>query len=101
MVLRSKQYWSNYTYRQFNESRDKRRHCTKQHATPSNTQTNFQSDTITTFGESVNLIVTKSKHYAAPITKSKRLINDISNTTQVTLTVTQSKSTRDIVTKLH
>ena len=67
-----------------------------------NMQLNFENDTITAFGQSVNLIVTKSGHYAVPITNSKRMINEIHNPNQhVTLTVTQNKSMRDIAIKLH
>ena len=67
-----------------------------------NMQLNFENDTITAFGQSVNLIVTKSGHYAVPITNSKRLINDIKHKNQhVTLTVIENKSARDIAIKLH
>ena len=68
-----------------------------------NMQLNFENDTITAFGESINLIITKSGHYAVPITNQKRLLNDVNllNENNITLTVVHDKTNRDIAIKLH
>ena len=68
-----------------------------------NMKLNFENDTITAFGESINLIITKSGHYAVPITNPKRILNDIntSNENNITLTVTHDKTNKDIAIKLH
>ena len=66
---------------------------------------NFEEDTIIAFGESVNLIVTKTGHYAVPITNNKRILNDVTNKNDtpnnVTLTLINEKTPRDIAIKLH
>ena len=65
-------------------------------------QLNFGIDTITAFGESVNLMVTRYGHYVVPITNFKRSINDIIDTKQkVTLTAQNCKFTRDNAAKFH
>ena len=67
-----------------------------------NMKLNFENDTITAFGQPINLIVTKSGHYAIPIPNSKRILNDL-NTTHyhITLTLTNNKSDKDIAIKIH
>ena len=43
---------------------------------------NFENDTITAFGQLINLIVTKSGHYAIPVTNNKCILNDLNMTHQ-------------------
>ena len=55
---------------------------------------NFENDTITAFGQPINLIVTKSGHYAIPITNNKHILNDLNTTDQyITLTLTNNNET--------
>ena len=44
-----------------------------------NMKLNFKSDTITDFGQPINLIVTKSGHCAIPITNNNSILNDLNN----------------------
>ena len=68
-----------------------------------NMRLNFKNDTITAFGQPINLIVTKSGHYAIPITNNKQILNDLNTThhQHITLTFTNNKSDKDIAMKLH
>ena len=58
-----------------------------------NMKLNFENDTITAFGQPINLIVTKSGHYAIPIPNNKRILNDFNTIHHhITLTLTNNKS---------
>ena len=66
-----------------------------------NMKLNFENDTITAFGQPINLIVTKSGHCAILITNNKRILNDWNTTHQrITLTLTNNKSNKYIAMKL-
>ena len=63
---------------------------------------NFKNNTITAFGQPINLIVTKSGHYAIPVTNNKHILSDLNTTHQhFTLTLTNNKTDKDIAMKLH
>ena len=64
---------------------------------------NFQDDTITILDESIPLITTSSGHYAIPITKAKRIINNFERevTDPITLTLSHKMSNDEIAKKLH
>ena len=67
-----------------------------------NMKLNFENDTITTLGQPLDVIVTKSGHCVIPINNNKRILNDLNTTdNRITLTVTNNKSHKDIVVKLH
>ena len=68
-----------------------------------NMQLNFENDTITAFGEYINLIITKSGRYAVPITNHTRILHDVNTLykNNITLTVTHNKTNRDIAAKFH
>ena len=74
-----------------------------------NMKLNFENDTITAFGQPINLIVTKSGQYTIPITNNKHILNDLNTTHQhITLIFTNNKSDKDnnksdkdIAMKLH
>ena len=67
-----------------------------------NMKLNFENATNKAFGQPVNLIVTKSGHYAFPITNNKSILNDLNTTNQhITLIFTNSKSDKDLAMKLH
>ena len=68
-----------------------------------NMNINFENDTATFLGEHVNLVTTNSGHLALPLTKNRRILNDISigEEMKVTLTSTQQKLTHEIAVKLH
>ena len=67
-----------------------------------NMKFNFENDTITAFEKPINLILTKSGHYAIPITSNKHILNDLNTTAQhITVTLTRNKSDKDIAMKLH
>ena len=58
-----------------------------------NIKLSFENDTVTAFRQPINLVVTKSGHYAIPITNNKQLLNDLNTThQQITLTLTNSNS---------
>ena len=58
-----------------------------------NMKLNF--DTITAFGQPINLIVTKSGHYTIPITNNKHILHDLNTTRQhIILPLTNKKSDR-------
>ena len=61
-------------------------------------QIDFQSDTADVFGERVNLITTKSGHYALPITKHNQALNDTKNDFN---NQTLTSSVKQILTSQH
>ena len=67
-----------------------------------NMKLNFENNTIAAFRQPINLIVTKSRHYTIPITNNKCTQNDLNITDQqITLTLTNNKSDRDLAIKSH
>ena len=67
-----------------------------------NMKVNFENNTIAAFQQPINLIVTKSGHYTIPITNNKCTQNDLNITDQqITLTLTNNKSDRDLAIKSH
>ena len=67
-----------------------------------NMKLNFENNTIAAFRQPINLIVTKSGHYTIPITNNKCTQNDLNITDQqITLTLTNNKSDRDLAIKSH
>ena len=67
-----------------------------------NMKLTVENDTITACGQPINLILTKSGHYAISTTNNKHILNDL-NTTYLHITpiLTNSKSDKDIAVKLH
>ena len=63
----------------------------------------FQNDIANAFGEKIPLITTSSGHYAIPITKVKQIITKehCSATSKVTLTVSNTKSEKQLALKVH
>ena len=63
----------------------------------------FQNDIASAFGEKIPLITTSSGHYTMPVTKTKQIITKQHSpaTPQVTLTVTNTKSEKQLTLKLH
>ena len=60
-----------------------------------NMKFNFENDIITAFEKPINLILTKSGHYAVPVTSNKHILNDLNTTAQhITVTLTRNKSDR-------
>ena len=58
-----------------------------------NMKLNF--DTITAFGQPINLIVTKSGHYTIPFTNNKHILHDLNTTRQhIILPLTNKKLDR-------
>ena len=68
-----------------------------------NMNLDFESDTITIFGEKIPLITTASGHYAIPITRPIHLVNelDTGKRSNITLAVSEEKSSHDVALKLH
>ena len=67
-----------------------------------NMKLNFENNTIAAFRQPINLIVTKSGHYTIPITNNKCTQNDLNITDQqITVTLTNNKSDRDLAIKSH
>ena len=68
-----------------------------------NMNLNFETDTITAFGEKIPLITTTSGHYAIPIAKPVHLANELEKgfISNITLTSAYEKSNHDIALKLH
>lgn len=68
-----------------------------------NMNLDFESDTMTAFGEKIPLINTISGHYAIPIAKPVYLANELENgsISNITLAVTEDKSNTEIAIKLH
>lgn len=63
----------------------------------------FQNDIVNAFGEKTPLITTSSGYYAIPITKAKQIIikQHFPATSQVTSTVTNTKTEKQHALKLH
>ena len=64
----------------------------------------FKNDHAIIFDESIQLIVTKSGHYAIPVNPYKTILNNVTSgvNTNVTFIATENnKSTNDIAIKLH
>ena len=55
-----------------------------------NMKLNFENDTITAFGQPINLIATKSGHYPIPITNNKRALNDLKQLTSTSPSILQT-----------
>ena len=67
-----------------------------------NMKLNFENNTTAAFGQPINFIVTKSGYYTIPTTNNKHILNDLNNTDQqITLTLTNNKSDKDIAMKHH
>ena len=64
----------------------------------------FKNDHAVIFDQSIQLLVTKSGHYAIPINAYKTILNNVTSgvNTNVTLLATENnKSKNDIAIKLH
>ena len=63
----------------------------------------FKNDHAIIFDESIQLIVTKSGHYAIPLNPYKTILNNVTSgvNTNVTFVATENKSTNDIAIKFH
>ena len=63
----------------------------------------FKNDHAIIFDESIQLIETKSGHYAIPLNPYKTILNNVTSgvNTNVTFVATENKSTNDIAIKFH
>ena len=63
----------------------------------------FKNDHAIIFDESIQLIVTKSGHYAILLNPYKTILNNVTSgvNTNVTFVATENKSTNDIAIKFH
>ena len=54
---------------------------------------NFQDDTVSALGQTINLIVTKSGHYAVPLTLPCQILNiSVTNNCNVNITLSLENS---------
>ena len=68
-----------------------------------NMHLNFQDDTVSALGQTINLMVTKSGHYAVPLTLPCQILNSVTNNSNVnvTLSLENSLTKNGIACKLH
>ena len=68
-----------------------------------NMHLNFENDTANTFSQDINLIVTKSGHYAIPLTVPRKLLHEFERNGSVNITLSSKHSTSKtaIANKLH
>ena len=66
-----------------------------------NMNLNFKDDTASVFGKTIELVVTKSDHYAIPLTVSCQIIHSRNANVNVTLTVQTTLDKKKMAQKLH
>ena len=62
---------------------------------------NLKDDTASVFGKTIELVVTKSDHYAIPLTVSCQIIHSRNANVNVTLTVQTTLDKKKMAQKLH